>query len=95
MGKGLPGGRRQAGNIDYRTEPCSSLPAPPPRGSTTAARARARARRGGGGGGGGGARRPRGGGAAGAAHRGHRLYLALQQHAAATRPIIHTAAPYT
>jgi hypothetical protein len=25
MGKGLPGGRRQAGNIDYRTEPCSSL----------------------------------------------------------------------
>jgi hypothetical protein len=26
MGKGLPGGRRQAGSIDYRTEPCSSLP---------------------------------------------------------------------
>jgi hypothetical protein len=25
MGKGLPGGRRQAGRIDYRTEPRSSL----------------------------------------------------------------------
>jgi hypothetical protein len=25
MGKGLPGGRRQAGSIDYRTEPCSSV----------------------------------------------------------------------
>ena len=23
MGKGLPGGRRQAGSIDYRIEPCS------------------------------------------------------------------------
>jgi hypothetical protein len=28
MGKGLPGGRRQAGRIDYRTEPWSSLPHP-------------------------------------------------------------------
>ena len=26
MGKGPPGGRRQAGGIDYRTEPNSSLP---------------------------------------------------------------------
>lgn len=25
MGKGLPGGRRQAGNIDYRTEPSRAL----------------------------------------------------------------------
>jgi hypothetical protein len=25
MGKGLPGGRRQAGRIDYRTEPNSSV----------------------------------------------------------------------
>ena len=25
MGKGLPGGRRQAGRIDYRPEPCSSV----------------------------------------------------------------------
>jgi hypothetical protein len=24
MGKGLPGGRRQAGRIDYRTEPCDA-----------------------------------------------------------------------
>jgi hypothetical protein len=31
MGKGLPGGRRQAGNIDYRTEPNSSLPPDRPR----------------------------------------------------------------
>jgi hypothetical protein len=31
MGKGLPGGRRQAGNIDYRTEPRSSLPPDRPR----------------------------------------------------------------
>jgi hypothetical protein len=37
MGKGLPGGRRQAGNIDYRTEPCSSVAPDRPR------RARARA----------------------------------------------------
>jgi hypothetical protein len=25
MGKGLPGGRRQAGSIDYRTEPSRSV----------------------------------------------------------------------
>ena len=25
MGKGLPGGRRQAGNIDYRIEPCKKV----------------------------------------------------------------------
>eukprot|EP01047_Picozoa_sp_COSAG01_P097956 COSAG01_NODE_28206_length_666_cov_3.275132_1_plen_91_part_00 len=30
MGKGLPGGRRQAGNIDYRIEPRRSV-APPDR----------------------------------------------------------------
>jgi hypothetical protein len=24
MGKGLPGGRRKVGRMDYRTEPCSS-----------------------------------------------------------------------
>eukprot|EP01047_Picozoa_sp_COSAG01_P041897 COSAG01_NODE_3626_length_5856_cov_134.101963_5_plen_191_part_00 len=30
-GKGLPGGRRQAGNIDYRTEPCSSVAPDRPR----------------------------------------------------------------
>eukprot|EP01047_Picozoa_sp_COSAG01_P142327 COSAG01_NODE_73564_length_242_cov_6.258741_1_plen_57_part_01 len=24
MGKGLPGGRKKVGRIDYRTEPCSS-----------------------------------------------------------------------
>jgi hypothetical protein len=31
MGKGLPGGRRQAGRIDYWIEPRSSLPSPPTR----------------------------------------------------------------
>eukprot|EP01047_Picozoa_sp_COSAG01_P023845 COSAG01_NODE_1453_length_10258_cov_38.080126_1_plen_72_part_00 len=37
MGKGLPGGRRQAGRIDYRTEPCRSV-APPGRSTIYGAR---------------------------------------------------------
>eukprot|EP01047_Picozoa_sp_COSAG01_P017033 COSAG01_NODE_890_length_12913_cov_10.881302_11_plen_124_part_00 len=43
MGKGPPGGRKQAGGIDYWTEPCSSVA--PCRSTTRRARARRRRRR--------------------------------------------------